>query len=121
MSDRTGVATEVQVFRFLRLWQKLSDMTGGLTDTGRGLYEFNFIVQSVIVVQVFYGICALYLDLQKHQNWRQIDQSYNIYFPTAAWSIVNLVVLCEAAHSVTDQVSGSNFIDHNRVVGNFFF
>lgn len=78
-------------------------MTGGLTDTGRGMYELNFAVQSVIVVQAVYGIVALYADRQQQSASQQHPDNV-ICFPTAAWSVVNLVVLCEAAYSVTTQV-----------------
>lgn len=100
-SDRiggSGVSVETHVSHFVELWRKLSDMSSGLINTSRGLYEFNFAVQSVIVVQALYGIAALYIG--QHQS----IVHYNVYFPTAAWSIINLVVLCEAAYSVTNQV-----------------
>ncbi|KAF0759510.1 Gustatory receptor, partial [Aphis craccivora] len=99
-SDRiggSGVSVETHVSHFVELWRKLSDMSSGLINTSRGLYEFNFAVQSVIVVQALYGIAALYIG--QHQS----IVHYNVYFPTAAWSIINLVVLCEAAYSVTNQ------------------
>jgi len=96
--DGSGVSVETHVSRFVELWRKLSDMSSGLIDSSRGLYEFNFAVQSVIVVQALYGIAALYIG--QHQS----IVHYNVYFPTAAWSIINLVVLCEAAYSVTNQV-----------------
>eukprot|EP00102_Acyrthosiphon_pisum_P024753 XP_016661963.1 PREDICTED: uncharacterized protein LOC100568871 isoform X3 [Acyrthosiphon pisum] len=96
--DGGGKGVESRVSCFVDLWRKLSDMSGGLMDTGRGLYEFNFFVQSVIVVQALYGIVALYIG--RHHSIIH----YYVYFPTAAWSILNLVVLCEAAYSVTNQV-----------------
>lgn len=96
IGSRKGV--EARVSRFVELWRKLSDMSSGLMDTGRGRYEFNFAVQSVIVVQALYGIVALYIG--RHHS----SVHYNVYFPTTVWSILNLVVLCEAAYSVTNQV-----------------
>jgi len=103
-SDKIGRGIGVEacsVSRFVELWRKLSDMSSGLMVNGRGMYEFNFVVQSVIVVQSLYGIIALYIG--RHQSIAH----YNVYFPTATWSIINLVVLCEAAYSVTNQVSTS--------------
>lgn len=93
-----GKGVEARVSRFVELWRKLSDMSSGLMDTGRGLYEFNFAVQSVVVVQALYGIVALYVG--RHYS----IVHYYVYFPTTAWSILNLVALCEAAYSVTNQV-----------------
>lgn len=93
-----GKSVEARVSCFVELWRKLSDMSSELMDTGRGLYEFNFVVQSVIVVQALYGIVALYIG--EHHS----IVHYYVYFPTTAWSILNLVVLCEAAYSVTNQV-----------------
>ncbi|KAL5243441.1 hypothetical protein ACI65C_010851 [Semiaphis heraclei] len=97
-TSNNGKGVEARVSRFVELWRKLSDMSSGLMDTGRGQYEFNFAVQSVIVVQALYGIVALYIG--RHHS----IVHYNVYFPTAAWSILNLVVLCESAYSVTNQV-----------------
>lgn len=91
------VDLEVRVFRYVRLWRKLADMADRLMNTGRGMYELNFVIQSVIVIQSFYGIVAFYIGQQQFI-------SYNIYFPIAVWSIINLASLCEAAHSVTTQV-----------------
>lgn len=100
LNGHFGDRKEIRVSDYVDLWQKLCDMTGSLIDTGRGQYEIIFIIQSVIVVQSFYGIAALYVDQQ------QSSFQYNIvHYPTAAWSILNLIVYCEAAYSVTTQVS----------------
>jgi len=102
--SNSGKGVEARVSRFVELWRKLSDMSSGLMDTGRGQYEFNFVVQSVIAVQALYGIVALYIG--RHHS----IVHYYVYFPTAAWSILNLFVLCEAAYSVTNQVSTSPLV-----------
>ncbi|CAH1724521.1 uncharacterized protein LOC114120706 [Aphis gossypii] len=112
--DGSGVSIETHVSHFVELWRKLSDMSSGLIDTSRGLYEFNFAVQSVIVVQALYGIAALYIG--QHQS----IVHYNVYFPTAAWSIINLVVLCEAAYSVTNQVGFKTNIAIQSIACNNF-
>ncbi|XP_025208148.1 uncharacterized protein LOC112603675 [Melanaphis sacchari] len=109
-----GIGVETHVSHFVELWRKLSDMSSGLIDTGCGLYEFNFAVQSVIVVQALYGIVALYIG--QHQS----IVHYNVYFPTAAWSIINLVALCEAAYSVTNQVGFKTNIAIQSITCNNF-
>lgn len=97
-SDKIGEIIEPHVFgRYVELWRKLSDMTGRLIETGRGLYELNFFIQSIIVIQAFYGIAGLYIGQQQSTH-------FNIYYTTAIWSILNLIVICEAAYSVTTQV-----------------
>ncbi|XP_026812596.1 uncharacterized protein LOC113553459 [Rhopalosiphum maidis] len=112
--DGGGIDVKTHVSHFVELWRKLSDMSSGLIDTGCGLYELNFAVQSVIVVQALYGIAALYIG--QHQS----VVHYNVYFPTAAWSIINVVVLCEAAYSVTNQVGFKTNIAIQSITCNNF-
>lgn len=97
MKQKNKVASETHVIGYIELWRKLSDMTSELMETGHGSYELNFTVHSVIVIQSLYGIAALYIDHQRLSH-------YNIYIASAAWSIINLVIFCEAAYSVTTQV-----------------